>query len=286
LDSVFTFGIQSAMFAPLVWGNQALGAICVDSREHASAFTKDDLRLLQAVAHHAALAIANLQLQAEWKQQAEVQSNILKLVSPQIADRLLRQRGRLRLGGEFCNATMLFADLRGFTNLSATMSLDEVTEMLEDYFQALVPVVYEHEGTIFKFIGDEIFAVFGSPNPDEQQHRHAVLTAFAMQDAMIGVNAKRAARHQRVAQLGIGIHCGEVVNGLIGAAERMEFTVIGDAVNRASRYCDGAGGGETVISTEVYRWVWNLVDATHTSIETKHEGDFAAYKITPKKPRN
>lgn len=278
-DSIVTLQIASAMYAPLLWNGQIFGVVCVDNYKQRGAFDKEDLRLLQAVAHHAAMAVANLQLQEEWRQQAEVQNNILKLVSPQIAERIKQQRGRWRLGGEFCEATMLFADIRGFTNLSATMSLDEVTEMLEDYFERLVPAVFKAQGTIYQFVGDAIFAVFGSPNADEQQHLHSIQTALEMQEVMEEVNAQRAAQNKRTAHLGIGIHCGEVVNGLIGTPERMEFTVIGDAVNRASRYCDGAHGGEILISPEVHQWVWNFIEAEQTNITTKHEGNFTAYRV-------
>jgi len=277
--SVIFNQISSALYAPLLWRGEALGVICIDNCETCGSFNHDDLRLLQAVAHHAALAVANLQLQEKWRHQAATQKNILKLVSPQIAQRLQEQRGPVRLGGEFRAATILVSDIRGFTNLSATMSPYEVTEMLEDYFGRLVPLVFQHQGLIDKFVGDAILAVFGSPHPDEQQQFHAVQTALGMQAAMREVNAQRAAQGKRTGELGIGIHCGEVVHGFIGTNERMEFTVIGDTVNRASRYCDGARGGEVLISPEVHQWVWNAVEAGQTSIATKHEGNLTAYRI-------
>jgi adenylate cyclase len=256
-----------------------MGVLCVDNSEKGFGFDLEDLRLLQAVAHHAAMAVANLQLQEEWRNQAEVLNNTLKLVSPQLAGRLRQQRGRVRLGGDFREATILIADIRGFTNLSATMSPHDVTQMLEDYFGRLVPLVFTHEGTVDKFIGDAIMAVFGSPDADEAQHLHAVQCAMRMQAAMREVNTERSARGLRTGELGVGIHCGEVVHGFIGTPERMEFTVIGDAVNRASRYCDGAGGGEVLISPDVYQWVWQSVQAEQSSISTKHEGNLPAYRI-------
>jgi len=283
-NSVGAYQIESAMYAPLMWRGEAFGAVCVDNAT-GEPFKEDDLRLLQAVAHHAAMAVANLKLHDERQQQMEVLNNMLKLVSPQIGERL-KQRGPVRLGGDFRDVTILLADMRGFTNLSATMSPPEVTEMLEDYFGDLVPVIFRHQGTIDKFVGDAILAVFGSPEVDEKQHLHSIQAAQEMQQAMREVNARRAARNKRTGELGIGIHCGEVVHGLIGTYERMEYTVIGDAVNRASRYCDGAGGGEILISPELYQWVWNSIEADETRIDTKHEGKLVAYRIKNLKPQS
>lgn len=271
--------IESAMYAPLLWKGEALGVVCVDNRETCGAFNSDDLRLLQAVAHHAALAVANLQLQEDLRHKAQVLTNLLKLISPQVAERLKQHRGPIRLGGEFCEATILFSDIRGFTKLSAQMEPNDVTDMLEDYFSRLVPIVFEHHGTIDKFVGDAIVAVFGSPRADEKQHRHAIQAAVEMQRAMQEVNDRRSAQGKHTGELGIGVHCGAVVHGFIGARERMEFTVIGDAVNRASRYCDGASRGEVLISPEVYQWVFNIIEAEQTAIATKHEGDLTAYRI-------
>src|SRR5262249_23788334 len=118
-ESVAVYRIKSAMYAPLLWSGQTFGALCVDN-ETGGAFSGDDLRLLQAVAHHAAMAVANLELHEDRREQMQVLNNMLKLVSPQIGDRLKR-RTQVRLGGEFRDVTILLADIRGFTNLSATM---------------------------------------------------------------------------------------------------------------------------------------------------------------------
>lgn len=277
--SIDQFGIASAMYAPLVWKNEVLGVVCVDNCQSCTAFADDDLRLLQAVAHHAAIAVANLQLQGELRREIERLNNFSRLVSPQVSERLKQQRGPIRLGGEFRDATILFSDIRGFTNLSATMSPAEVTDMLEDYFGSLVPVVFRYQGMIDKFVGDAIMAVFGSPDADEHQQIHAVQAALGMQTAMREVNDRRAAKGKLTGELGIGIQCGEVVHGFIGTRDRMEFTVIGDAVNRASRYCDGARAGEVLISPEVHQWIWNQVEVEPTSIQTKHEGILTAYRV-------
>jgi adenylate cyclase len=282
--SITEYQIKSAMYAPMMWKGGALGVLCVDGGDDPAAFREDDLTFLQAISDHAAMAVASLRLRVELQAQANLQKNLLKLISPQIAERLMRQRGRLRLGGEFRDATILISDIRGFTNLSATMSPDDVTEMLEDYYEQLVPLVFKYQGMIDKFVGDAILAIFGSPDDDPQQHLHAVQTALAMQEAMQEVNTRRAAQDKRTGELGIGIHYGEVIHGLIGSAQRMEFTAIGDTVNRASRYCDGAQGGECLISPAVYESVWKWVEAEPAEVMTKHEGALPAFRVKRIKP--
>ena len=168
-----------------------------------------------------------------------MRANLLRQFSPQVAERLLRHRGCLRLGGERSEVTVLCSDVRGFTNLTKDMDPDEVVEMLNAYFARLIPIIFAHNGTVDKYVGDAILAVFGSPEPDVQHHEKAVRAAVGMQAAMREVNTERTARGLTICGIGIGVHCGQVLHGFIGALERMEFTVLGDAVNRAARYCDG-----------------------------------------------
>jgi adenylate cyclase len=282
--STVEYSIKSALYAPLLWKGKALGVVCVDSGGSSGSFDCEDLKLIQAVAHHASMSVSNLQLQEEWRQQLEVEQNFRRLISPQLAERLKQQRGRIRLGGDFREATILISDIRGFTNLSTLLSPQDVTEMLEDYFGQLVPLVSKHQGMVDKYIGDAILAVFGSPQDDPEHYLHAVQTALEMQAAIQDINARRAALNKLTVELGVGVHSGEIVHGFIGTPERMEFTVIGDTVNRTSRYCDGARGGEVLISPEVHQLIWNRIEVQQTSISTKHEGDLTAYRVLRLKP--
>jgi adenylate cyclase len=159
------------------------------------------------------------------------------------------------------------------------MDAEDIVTMLNEYFSALTDCIFRHDGTIDKFVGDAILAVFGSPDPDPQHRRKAVSAAFDMQKTMQQVNQWRAQRSEPVCEIGIGIHTGEVLHGFIGSVQRMEFTVIGDTVNKTSRYCGGAKAGEILISPEVHQHVWRLVEGMPISISTKHEGDLSAYRI-------
>ena len=150
---------------------------------------------------------------------------------------------------------------------------------LYEVFPPLINAIFSQGGTIERFVGDAIFAVFGSPEPDDTQHEHAVRAALEMQQVIKELRESSEAQGADTCAIGIGIDCGEALHGFIGNAERMEYTVLGDVANRASRYCGGAGEGEILISPEVHQWVWNLVMAEQTSIATKHEGNFTAYRI-------
>jgi len=273
--------IASGMYAPLLWKGETLGVVCVDNCSVCVPFDAEDLRLMLAVAEYAAMAVATHQLQDDLRNNAALLGNLLVNFSPRVRDRLLdkARRGRLRPGGEKSEITILFSDIRGFTRMSKGMETDDIVDMLNDYFPALIDSIFRNDGTIDKFVGDAILAVFGSPEPDAQQHEKAIRAALEMQEAVTQLNRVRAARNKVTCQIGIGIHCGEVLHGFIGSAERMEFTVIGDAVNRASRYCDGAQAGEILISPEVHQHAWRMIQAEATSIPTKHEGNLPAFRV-------
>ncbi len=269
------------MYAPLVWKGEVAGVICVDGADARPSFASDDLKLLVAVAQHTCLIINDLQMQEDLKRNAALLERLLTNFSPKVRSRLLdrARRGKLQLGGERSEVTLLFSDIRNFTTLAAGMDTADVLEMLNQCFSISADSIFKFDGTIDKFIGDAVLAVFGSPDPDPQQHGNALRAALKMQESMAELNRRRAARAQTSCEIGIGIHCGEVLHGFVGAAERMEFTVVGDVVNRASRYCSAAKAGEILISPELYQRVWQRVEASPTTIQTKHEGPLQAYQV-------
>jgi adenylate cyclase len=159
------------------------------------------------------------------------------------------------------------------------MDTDDVMDLLNDYFSALVDAIFKHDGTVDKITGDAILAVFGSPEPDPLRHEKGVRAALAMQSAMAEVTERRKRRGQVVCTIGVGVHCGEVLHGFIGSNDRMELTVIGEAANWTSRYCAGAGGGEILISPALHQRVWRFIDTELITIDTKHEGNLSAYRL-------
>ena len=271
--------INVGMYAPLLWQDKAVGVICGGALTAETCFSEEDLLLLAVVAQYAAMAVANHQLQTTLKRESTSKANLLRQFSPKVAEQLLTRRGRLRLGGERSEVTVLNADIRGFTNLAREMDADDVVQILNDYFAVVVPVLFAHNGTIDKYIGDAILAVFGSPEEDANHHQNGVMAAIEMQAVVKKLNEVRQQQNEPCREFGIGVHCGEVVHGFVGTMDRMEFTVIGDAVNRTARYCAAAAGGEILISPEIYERVWKVADTERISIKTKHEGDFPAYRV-------
>lgn len=279
--SIVRLGIRTGMYAPMLWKGQTMGVICVDNPKHRSAFSPEDLHFLISVANYAAAAVANQLLQDDIERNNRTLQNLLANFSPKLREKLLQKsrEGRLQPGGEKSNVTILMSDLRGFTKASSMLGAEEVVEMLNDYFSVLGEIVFQHDGTIDKFIGDAILAVFGSPEADEHHARSAAKCALAMQSAISGINERRQSQGLPHCDLGVGIHTGEVLHGFIGADERLEFTVIGDTVNKAARYCDGARSGEIIIGPVTHYMLKDTFRIRPRPITTKHEGEWEAWKL-------
>jgi len=275
------FNIEAGMYAPLLWKEEVLGVICVDNHQGGPAFSEDDLRLLIAVAQHLAMAAVQSRLQEDLSRNIALLSRLLTNFSPKIREKLLNRasHGRLRLGGENSEVVIVMSDVRAFTLLTAGMESDDIVDLLNEYFSAQVDEVFRFDGTVDKFIGDSILAVFGSPEPDPMMYEKAVRAAFAMQEAVAQVSAHRQARRQVTCKIGIGIHCGKVLHGFIGSDDRMEYTVIGSPVNHTSRYTAAAAGGEILISPEVWQRTYRFIESDLTAIQTKHEGEFRAFRV-------
>ena len=277
--SIAQSGIEVGMYAPLLWQGEALGAICTGARNAETIFTDEDVKLLVVVGHYAAMAVATHRLQEKLRQESVVRANLLRQFSPKVAYHLLAHRGRLRLGGRRSEVSILYSDIRGFTQLARETEPDEVVEMLNDYLRVLVPVIFAHNGTVDKFLGDGILAIFGSPESDPKHHENALRAAVEMQLTLLKLNEARQLRGVPCRNFGIGIHCGEVVHGFVGTSDRMEFTVIGDAVNQTERYCSAAAEHEVLMSPEMHEHVWRVVETERATITTKHEGNLVAYRV-------
>jgi adenylate cyclase len=189
-----------------------------------------------------------------------VKSLFGRYVSPQVAEQILTlaDAGTLQLGGEQREATILFADIRGFTKMSEQLSPEAIVHMLNSYLSVMIDRVLENGGMVNKFAGDNIMAVWNAPQIQKEHARLAVKAAWEAQQAMGEVRKKDPSLP--VALFGIGINTGQAVAGNVGSSGRSEYTVIGDAVNLASRICSGTTGGEVWLGPETYRQAKEYVE--------------------------
>jgi adenylate cyclase len=183
---------------------------------------------------------------AEKAKTGRVQESFSRYLAPHVVKSLMENPGSIQLGGERRRATMFFADVRGFTSMTAQMPADRVVEILNTYFDEAVKIVFEHDGLLDKFYGDGLMAVFGPPRVRDDDASRAVEAAIALHDIIDRLRM----RLDYPLQISVGLATGDVVAGHFGSAKRMDYTVIGDAVNLAnglqsaappgSIYCDEA----------------------------------------------
>ena len=200
----------------------------------------------------------------------KLKSTFKKYVSKQIVDQLLENDDMLNLGGQEQEATILFSDIRGFTSMSETMAPNEVVDTLNEYFNLMIEIIFKYNGTLDKIIGDALMVIYGAPNSTEEDTENAVLTAIEMQEKLIEFNQDRIINLQQPIKIGIGINSGKVISGNIGSKQQMNFTVIGDSVNLASRLCSVAASDEIIVSEAVWKKV-------------KHLKSFKSKKLNPVK---
>jgi adenylate cyclase len=183
----------------------------------------------------AALVVMGERILLEEREKNLFRGLLRRYVSPQVADYVAANPDKSVLGGVRVTATVLFSDIRGFTAMSEKLSPEQVVERLNEYLQAMTDTVFKHDGAVDKYVGDAIMALFGIPLPCEDHARRAVATAIDMQTALLELQESWRAQGLPVIDIGVGINTGEMVVGNMGARDRLDFTVIGDSVNLASR---------------------------------------------------
>ena len=246
-ESLKISGLRSAMCAPLLGRNRLFGVLYVDNMERASAFTQEELNVFALIAAQTGAAIDNSSAHRKIAHQAQQRMALERFLSPEVAEMAIANPD-IRLGGVNQKVTVMFADIRGFTTLSETLEPPRVVEILNEYFTRVTDVIFDHGGMIDKYIGDAVMAVFGAPISKGNDATRAVETAVQMQRLMAEINRDAQARHWPELQIGIGINTGLVTAGNIGSPRRLDYTVVGDTVNIASRIMESAEGGKILIS--------------------------------------
>jgi adenylate cyclase len=192
------------------------------------------------------------QLGNEVNNKREVEKLLQRFVASDVADQLLNGNEVLQLGGEVIDATVLFVDIVEYTRMSESMEPGEVARMLNKYLSIFTSCARVYRGTVDKFIGDAAMIVFGAPRADVDHRLHAMACAHAIQTVAQQINQKRKSNGLDPINLRVGVNSGQIQAGILGSEYRMEYTVVGDSVNLASRLCDAAEPGEALVSESVY----------------------------------
>lgn len=238
----------SMLCSPLMLSENRLGLISV-CRKSGKPFTSADLKLFVVLASQASAAIGNVLLQEHRIQQLEIRNRLGRYLSPRVVDSIVQARDESLFSTKKQKITMLFSDIRSFSSKCEELSPEEIVSFLNYYFSSLVAEIFNHEGTVNKFVGDMIVAMFGAPEQLENQELCALRAAVGMQKCI----AKHPVLWIREHFLtGIGISSGDAVVGNIGAPDHMDYTAIGDEVNIASRLQSLAQGGQILVSRSVY----------------------------------
>jgi len=245
-------GIRSAMCAPLIYKDKVFGLFYVDCLTKPYAFSKEELSIFSVIAAEAAISFDNARSHEELSWRVLERKALERFLSSAIVEKILASPDQVHLGGENQTATIMFTDIRQFTRMAEQMDPHKVVELLNEYFTEMTDLVFENGGTLDKYMGDGIMALFGAPITKPDDAARAVKTAMEMQRALATLNQDWEARGQRAMQAGIGINTGTVTAGNIGSAKRMDYTVIGDAVNLASRLCGHAAGGQILVSESTF----------------------------------
>jgi adenylate cyclase len=256
--------IGAVMCAPLLGQNEtAIGAIYIDRLENrlgTSSFSEEELNFLTAVASNAATAVENIEAHKKLLVDAEARLAYLRFLPPFVVDQIMANPGSLELGGVNQTVTMLFADIRGFTTLSERKKPQDIVVLLNNYFERAAAAIFKFNGTLDKFIGDGIMALFGAPKPSISDPVNAIQAAIAIQREVHDLNRELQLQSSDFKiDVGIGINTGEVTAGYIGSKLRTDYTVIGDAVNLAARLESNAKPGQILISEETYHSVRNFM---------------------------
>lgn len=247
-ESIRIAGLRSAMCAPLLGSGRLFGILYVDNLEKTQAFTQDEWNIFALVAAQAGAAMDTLYAHEQIANQVTQRAALERFLSPEVVEMIASNPEGVRLGGVNQKVSVMFADIRGFTGLSEKLQPEKVVEILNNYFTHVTEVIFDHGGTLDKYLGDGVMALFGAPLSKGNDAENAVMAAQSIQRLVVELNRDASDRGWPELNVGIGINTGIVTAGNIGSPRRIDYTVIGDTVNSASRLMSNAPPGAILIS--------------------------------------
>jgi adenylate cyclase len=255
-ESLVGQNIRSAMCVPLWRKDEIIGVIQLDSIRADNQYTEDDLELLKTISCQMAMILEQASLNEKIREEELMRNRLERFHSPQVIDMIIKSALESMddlMDAKDREATILFTDIIGFTSLTENMQPREINTLLNQFFSRMTDIVFEHDGTLDKYIGDSLMAIFGAPIEKKDDAERAVSAAIQMRRELFAMIEKA----ERNAKFGIriGINTGHVVAGNIGSPKRMEYTVIGTPVNIASRLESLAQPNQIIIGEKTYQRV-------------------------------
>lgn len=247
-ESIVSQGVRSTICAPLITQSNVHGVIYADRLDPFAAFTPDHLELISAVAAQTAVTVETVKAHKRLAREEVARANYSRFMPEYVVKQLLDNPQSFRLGGVNQQITVLFADIRGFTTTSESENPEKIVGLLNRYFSVMTEIIFEHGGTLDKYIGDGLMALFGAPTASEEDALNAVKAAVTMQKRLASLNDELRQEGYGQIAMGIGLHTGVATVGYIGSDKRSEYTAIGDTVNIASRLESNAVGGQILMT--------------------------------------
>jgi adenylate cyclase len=248
VHSIVAQGVHSTICAPLLADTRVHGALYADRLDPFTTFTYADLELVSAVAAQTAVAVESARAHERLAREEVARANYGRFLPEYVVQQILENPDSFKLGGVNQTLTVLFADIRGFTRLSEHAAPERVVQLLNNYFTAMSDIIFSHRGTLDKYIGDGLMALFGAPTATPDDACNAVSAAVAMQRQMQVINAQLRGDGLSEIAIGIGLHTGVATVGYIGSERRSEYTAIGDTVNLAARLEQNSLPGQILLS--------------------------------------
>ena len=255
-ESLVGQNIRSAMCVPLWRKDEIIGVIQLDSIRPDNQYTEDDLELLKTISCQMAMILEQASLNEKIRGEELMRNRLERFHSPQVIDMIIKSALESKddlMEAKDREATILFTDIIGFTSLTENMQPREINTLLNQFFSRMTDIVFEHDGTLDKYIGDSLMAIFGAPIEKADDAERAVSAAIKMRRELLTMIEK--AEGNVKFGIRIGINTGHVVAGNIGSPKRMEYTVIGTPVNIASRLESLAQPNQIIIGEKTYQRV-------------------------------
>ncbi len=247
--------------APIITKQKTLGVVNISNSE-VVAYTSQDLKLFSAIVTQASGTMENSILHDNRLREEKIKNNLERYLSPQLVHAVINSKEEISLTTRKQKIAMLFSDIRNFTTKCEELDPEQLVDYLNEYFTEMVDIIFTHKGTVNKFVGDMIVAMFGAPEEIADREYWAIKSAISMQNRLRNLSITWI-RDNFIT--GIGISSGDVIVGNIGSPQHMDYTAIGDEMNIASRLQSLAHGGQILVTRSVY-------EATQTKFQFREFG--------------